>query len=79
MATDTTSELPAAEEVAPHGRWTILALSGAVLACGLLPGVVLALAGPALRLQCCEGKAVFVNSWKSPVVVDLSIIIGAPR
>ena len=40
----------AAEEVEPRGRWTILALSGAVLACGLLPGVVLALAGPALRL-----------------------------
>ena len=45
-----TPRTAAAEEVAPRGRWTILALSGAVLACGLVPGVALALAGPALRM-----------------------------
>jgi hypothetical protein len=38
-----------ADEVAPWWRWLLLGLSGAVAACGLVPGVVLALAGPALR------------------------------
>lgn len=45
-----TPRAAAAEEVAPGLRWTILALSVAVLACGLLPTLVLALAEPALRL-----------------------------
>lgn len=41
----------AAEEVAPAGRWLILGLAMAVLGCGLLPGTVLALAAPAVRLS----------------------------
>lgn len=45
-----TPRTAAAEEVPPGRRWTMLALAAAVLACGLLPGIVLGLAGPALRL-----------------------------
>jgi hydrogenase-4 component B len=39
-----------AEEAAPGWRWLLLGLGGAVAACGLVPGAVVWLAGPALRL-----------------------------
>ncbi len=45
-----TPRTAAAEDVSPGLRWTMLALAAAVLGCGVLPGIVLGLAGPALRL-----------------------------
>ncbi len=66
-----TPRAAAAEEVAPRGRWTILALSGAVLACGLIPGVVLALAGPALRML-----AGPVASGTQPAGIDFYAPLG---
>jgi hydrogenase-4 component B len=44
-----TPRAAAAEEVAPAWRWAMLAFCAAVLACGLLPGLVLRLADPAVR------------------------------
>jgi len=40
----------AAEEVGPAGRWAMLAFSALLALCGLVPGVVLALAGSAVAM-----------------------------
>ena len=61
----------AAEEVAPRHRWLILALSALVLAIGLAPAAVLALARPAVRLL--GGGAVALDGL-SPLL--LAALIG---
>lgn len=45
-----TPRAAAAEEMAPGWRWTMLLLSAVVLLCGVVPGLVLWLAAPAMRM-----------------------------